>query len=363
MAAGVSTLRQGAAAVLIVHTDETAGYSWDVVRNSWGQRTPSVRIEPGQDALALAGWIHSTAAAEIFAASGSVDGRSIDELVDLANEKDFEPIPLGARATIDIRSSVAPMDTRNVIAKIEGGDPELINEAVVYTAHWDHLGMRTQGDGDRIYNGAVDNATGCGVLLELAAAYAGLPEPPSRTIIFAAVGAEESGLLGSDYYAGHPVIPVGKTAVNLNYDGLYPFGATRDISMPGYERTSLQGAVEVLAAEFGLSLTPDAHPEQGYYYRSDHFSLAKRGVPAFSFGVGQDYIDRPDGWGEERVAEYRDKHYHQPSDEFQSSWDFTGIATLARFGFELGRIVAEQEQLPSWKLGDEFLPAREASWQ
>ena len=223
--------------------------------------------------------------------------------------------------------------------------------------------MRTQGDGDRIYNGAVDNATGCGVLIELAAAYASLPEPPSRTIIFAAVGAEESGLLGSDYYAGHPVIPVGKTSVNLNYDGLYPFGATRDISLPGYERTTLQGTVEALATGFGLSLTPDAHPEQGYFYRSDHFSLAKRGVPAFSFGIGQNYIDRPDGWGEEQVSEYRDKHYHQPSDEFQSSWNFTGIATLARFGFELGRIVAEQEQLPSWKPGDEFLPAREASWQ
>ncbi len=354
-------LRQGAAAVLIVHTDQTAGYSWDVVRNSWGQRSPSVRLEPGQDALALAGWIHSDAAAEIFAASAATTEHSIDELVELANSKEFVTIPLGLTAAIDIRSSVSPMDTRNVVAMFEGSHPELKNEAVVYTAHWDHFGMSAQGDGDRIYNGAVDNATGCGTLLELAAAFGSLSTRPSRSIIFAAVGAEESGLLGSDYYAGHPVIAVGKTAANLNYDGLYPFGATRDISMPGYERTTLQGVVEALADEFGLSLTPDAHPEQGYYYRSDHFSLAKRGVPAISIGVGQHYLDRPEGWGEERVAEYRDKHYHQPSDEFQPSWDFTGIATLARFGFDLGMIVAEQPELPSWKPGDEFLAAREAS--
>ena len=200
-------------------------------------------------------------------------------------------------------------------------------------------------------------------MLEIARAFGQMPVAPARTILFAFVGAEESGLIGSAYYAANPVIPMGRTAVNLNFDGLFPFGPMADFSLPGHERTSLRGLVEALAMDFGVALTPDAHPEQGYYYRSDHFSLAKQGVPAFSVKTGVTFLGRPDGWGEERVAAYRSQHYHQPSDEYRGDWDFSGIADLGRFGFELGRLVADQPELPSWNPGDEFLAARERSQQ
>ncbi len=354
--------RRGAIGALIVHTDETAGYPWDVVRNSWSGSQPYIEVEEGEYRLALAGWLHSSAAQSLFEASPATSGKSLSELLDMANHPGFRPIPLGVEARADLRSAIIPIETRNVLAKIEGSDPVLKDEAVLYTAHWDHLGMHDVGEGnDGIYNGAVDNATGCSVVLEIARAFGQMPVAPARTILFAFVGAEESGLIGSAYYAANPVIPMGRTAVNLNFDGLFPFGAMGDFSLPGHERTSLKGLVEALARDFSVALTPDAHPEQGYYYRSDHFSLAKQGVPAFSVKTGSTYLGRPDGWGEDRVAEYRSQHYHQPSDEYREDWDFTGIADLGRFGFELGRLVANQPDLPGWNPGDEFLAARERS--
>jgi Zn-dependent M28 family amino/carboxypeptidase len=356
--------RRGALGALIVHTDETAGYPWEVVRNSWSGSQPYVEVTEGDPKLALAGWLTSSAAERLFDASEATRGKDLAELLDMANRKGFVPLPMDVRAQGDLRTSIVPIDTVNVVARFEGSDPGRKEEAVLYTAHWDHLGMHAAGAGeDGIYNGAVDNATGCAVLLEIAKAYGRQPTTPARSILFAFVGAEESGLLGSAYYASNPVVAVGRTAINLNYDGLYPFGATRDFSLPGHERTTVRATVDSLAAEFGVSLTPDAHPEQGYYYRSDQFSLAKHGVPAFSLRTGSHYIGRPDGWGEDRVSEYRDRHYHQPSDEYRGEWDFTGIADLARFGFELGTLVANQADLPTWKEGDEFLATRELSWK
>ncbi len=356
--------RRGALGALIVHTDATAGYPWQVVRNSWSGGQSYVEVAEGEPKLAFAGWVTSEAAERLFEASAATRGSGLADLLARANERDFAPIPLGVRARADIRSSIVPLETRNVLARFEGSDPERRDEAVLYTAHWDHIGMRAPEPGeDGIYNGAVDNATGCAVLLELAWAFGALPVRPARTVLFAFVGAEESGLLGSAYYSAHPAVPAGRTAVNLNYDALYPYGATSDISIPGHERTTLRGAVETLAAEFELSLTPDAHPEQGYYYRSDQFSLAKHGVPAFSLKSGTQYLNRPEGWGEQRLGEYRERHYHQPSDEYHADWDFAGIADLARFGFELGRAVADQPGLPTWNEGDEFLAARERSWR
>ena len=356
--------RRGALGALIVHTDETAGYPWDVVRNSWSGSQPYVEVAEGESKLALAGWVTSGAAERLFGAQDATRGRSLDELVAMANRPDFVPIPLGARVEADLRSSIVPIETVNVLGRFGGGDPDREGEAVLYTAHWDHLGTQEAGPGeDGIYNGAVDNATGCAVLLEIARAFGASPTMPARSVLIAFVGAEESGLLGSAYYAANPVVEVGRTAVNLNYDGLFPFGHTRDFSLPGHERTSVRPMVEALAQEFGVTLTPDPHPEQGYYYRSDQFSLAKHGVPAFSLKTGSHFVGRPDGWGEERVGEYRASHYHQPSDEYRSDWDFAGIAELARFGFELGRLVADQPELPTWNEGDEFLAARESSWR
>ncbi len=351
-------LRQGAAGAIIIHTTPTAGYPWKVVRNSWGGRNPYVKLKDGESALSIAGWVTSATGEKITASTG----KTLDQLLAAANTSEFQPMPLGLRLGGRIVSKVEPFETRNVIAKVTGSDPERRDQAVLYTAHWDHLGIGFAVDGDDIYNGAADNASGCGILLELARAFAQLDPPPARTILFAAVGAEEGGLRGSQYYAQNPTIPAGKTAVNLNYDGFLPLGLAKDISLPGYERTTLEPLVEKLAAEFDLVLRPEEHPEQGYYYRSDHFSLAKAGVPAFSLNPGIDYVGRPEGWGEEAEQRYVAEDYHQPSDEFDPAWDFSGLGQIAAFGFELGRRVAAEPDLPTWKPGDEFLPAREKSW-
>jgi len=351
-------LRQGAAGAIIIHTLPTAGYPWTVVRNSWGGRNPYVKLAEGEPALGVAGWVTSPTGERILTQTG----KSLDELLKEADSPDFQPIPLKLGLRGRISSRVQPFDTRNVIGIVEGSDPRKNDEAVLYSAHWDHLGEGIAVDGDSIYNGAVDNATGCGILLELARAFSELEQPPARSILFAAVGAEEGGLRGSKYYSEHPVVPVGKTAVNLNYDGLMPLGLSTDISLPGYERTTLRQTVERLAEKFQLEIRPEAHPEQGYYYRSDHFSLAKAGVPAFSIKSGTQYQGRPEDWGAQAREQYTANDYHQPSDEFDPSWDFSGLEQIARFGFAIGREVANQPELPTWNPGDEFLAAREKSW-
>ena len=352
-------LRKGALGCVIIHTDPTAGYPWSVVRNSWSGQEPFVKLQPGQPALGVAGWITSAAAETML----SETGKPLDDLLALSESKDFQPIPLDLRLRGRILSEVAPINTRNVVAIVEGSDPVKRQEAVVYTAHWDHLGVGVEVNGDAIYNGAVDNATGVALILELARAFGELAPKPARSIVFTAVGAEEGGLRGSEFYAHHPAIPAGKTAVNLNFDGLAPLGETSDIILVGHERTTLRPLVETMAAEAGFSIRPDAHPEQGYYYRSDHFSLAKVGIPAFSVKLGVDYVGKPEGWGVEAQEDYTANRYHQPSDEFDLTWDFSGLAKLARFGFELGRRTAELDTLPTWNKDDEFLPARQYSWQ
>ena len=357
-------LRHGAAGVLIVHTDDTAGYPWSVVRNSWGRTNPFVKLEPGEPALAAAGWITSEAALPLLQGSDATAGKSIEELAAMADQRDLQPIPLKARVSGKLVSSLSAMNTRNVVAKIEGSDPEKKDEAILYTAHWDHLG-RGEADpaGDAIYNGAVDNATGTAIILEMARAFGSMRTKPARSILFAAVTAEEGGLRGSEFLGRNPPIPAGKIAVDLNYDGILPIGRTSDITLPGYERTTLAPLVEQLAAELSVTLTPEAHPEQGYYYRSDHFSLARVGVPAFSINEGQTAVGKPEGYGEEQAEEYRTKRYHQQADNFVAEWDFAGLQQLAEFGLELGLRVAQQPELPTWKPGDEFLAAREKSWE
>jgi len=355
-------LRQGAAGVLIVHTDETAGYPWSVVRNSWGRTNPFVKREPGAPELTAAGWITAEAALPLLQSSTATAGKSIDELVAMANTRAFEPIPLQARVTGKLESNVTSLNTRNVVAKVEGADPDRKAQAILYTAHWDHLGRgEADAEGDDIYNGAVDNATGVAVILELARVFGSMEDKPARTILFAAVTAEEGGLRGSEYLGRNPPVPAGDIAVDLNYDGILPVGRTSEISLPGYERTTLKPLVEQLADEYDVTLAPDAHPEQGYYYRSDHFSLARVGVPAFSLNEGQTVIDKPEGYGEEQAEAYRTERYHQQSDEVDPNWDFSGLKQLADFGLELGLRVAEEPELPTWNEGDEFLSAREGS--
>jgi len=285
----------------------------------------------------------------------------VDELLKAADSRDFRPIPLGVRIRCNLPTKVRDIQTRNVAGMVEGSDPKLKSEVVIYSAHWDHLGIGTPVNGDAIYNGAVDNGTGCGILLELAHAWALQAKKPRRSALFLAVTAEEGGLRGSEYYAAHPEIAAGKTALAINYDALFPLGRTRDVVVNGAERTTAWPVVEAIAKQLGLTINPDPRPEQGAYYRSDHFSFAHAGIPAFSVEEGDDFIGKPTGFGTKAFDEYNEKHYHQPSDEFQESWDFTGLAEMARFGFLIGTEVANQNGLPTWRTGDEFLTAREQS--
>ncbi len=347
--------RKGAAACIIVHTTPTAGYGWEVVRNSWAKEDPQVKLAQGQPALAMAGWVTRKAGEQLFASLG----KNVDEMLKLADTRGFQPIPLKIRMAASLPTKIRPVETRNVAGMVEGSDPVLKSEAVVYTAHWDHLGIGTPVDGDKIYNGAVDNATGCGVILEIARAWANLPTKPRRSAIFLAVTAEESGLRGAQYYGEHPILPIGKHAIDINYDALYPFGRTKDVVLTGAERTTVWPLVQSVAKRYNLEITPEARPEQGHYYRSDHFSLARVGVPAFSVSMGEQL--RSGESAEDYFMKFNAKNYHAPSDEYQESWDFSGMEELARFGMTLGLEVANQDRLPTWRQGDEFLPARIAS--
>jgi Zn-dependent M28 family amino/carboxypeptidase len=351
--------RHGAKAVFIIHTTPTAGYGWDVVRSSWSGEDPQLQLAPGQPVLAFAGWFTKEAGEKLV----SMAGQHVDELLKAANSRDFRPIPLGIHIRGNMPTKIRKIESRNVAAMISGSDPELRSQAVVFTAHWDHLGIGPAVNGDSIYNGAVDNATGCAILIEMARAWAALPEKPKRSAIFVAVTAEEAGLRGSEYYADHPTIPLAKTALNLNFDAFPPFGRTRDIEVTGAERTTVWPVVRDAARRLNILIKPDSHPEQGLFYRSDHFSLAHAGVPAFSIDLGTDYPGKPASYGQKIFEEYNEKHYHQPSDEYHDDWDFGGMQEVAEFAIQIATTVANQETLPTWNPGDEFLAAREKSFK
>ena len=334
-------LRKGALGAIIIHTTPTAGYGWDVVRNSWGREQSYVKVAPGEAALALAAWVTSEAGERFLALAG----HSVNELLKASESRGFRPIPLGIRFQGKILSKVHEQETRNVVAEIPGSDPERKSEAVVFSAHWDHLGIGTPVDGDAIYNGAVDNATGCAILLEIARAWAGLEQKPRRTAIFLSVTAEEAGLRGSEYYAAHPAIPANKTAAALNFDGFQPAGRTRDLVVTGAERTTLWPLVQEAARRMGYQIQPETHPEQGHYFRSDHFSFARAGMPAFSINEGTQFLGKPADFGDKLFEEFNALHYHQPSDEFHDDWDFSGLEQIARFGLLLGINAANAEEL------------------
>lgn len=344
--------RRGAVAALILHTTPTAGYGWSVVRSSWGGENPQLALEPGQKGLKLAAWLSENAGQKLIANTG----KSLDQLLAAANQKLFRPIPLGFHIRGHIPAKLRRITSRNVVGRVDGGINK--SQAVLFTAHWDHFGIGEPVKDDKIYNGAVDNATGCAVVLELARAWAALPKKPRRSALFLFVTAEEAGLLGSRYYGEHPVVPAGQTAVDLNYDALYPFGKTKDVSVTGAERTTLWPLVQKVAEQFDLTIEPDAEPGQGHYYRSDHFSLARVGIPAFSISQGSHYIGKPENFGKTIFEQYNARHYHQPSDEYRDDWDFSGIAQMANFGLTLGMEIANLPQLPTWMPGDEFLKAR-----
>ena len=343
-------LRRGARGVIIIHTTPTASYGWDVVHNSWGKEAPFVKVGPNDKALSLQSWISREAGEKLL----GLAGKTVDEMLAAAEKPDFHPVDLGIQIRGHLVSKVRDMDTRNVAAIVPGSDPKLKDEVVIYSAHWDHFGIGAPVNGDNIYNGAIDNATGCAILLEMARAWAALPQKPRRSALFLAVTAEEGGLKGSEYYARHPLFPPAKTALNLNYDALYPLGRAKDIVLTGAERTTVYPLAQQIAKRLNLTISGDATPEAGHYFRSDHFSFAHVGIPAFSIDHATEFAGKPAGFGLRAYEEYNSKHYHQPSDEFQADWDFTALEQAAMFGFLLGRDVANQEKLPDWRPGDQF---------
>jgi Zn-dependent M28 family amino/carboxypeptidase len=350
------TARRGAVATLIIHRTDLASYGWEVVRNSWGSERSYLRRDSSPEVQA-ATWIQTTVAKKLVAMAGL----DLDQLFKQSQSRDFKPIELPVHLRAHLVSQLRPFVSKNVLAMLPGGDPKRSGEAVLYTAHYDHLGIVPETKGDNIYNGAVDNATGCGILLELARAWsaAGLHVP--RSILFAAVTAEEQGLLGSEYLGKHSPIPPSKITLDLNYDALFPIGEPEEVEISGAERTAFYPEVERVAKSFGFGIRPDAQPQAGHYYRSDHFSLARVGIPSFSIGQGLKFKGHDVAWGEAQAKDYVDHRYHQPTDEYKADMDFTGLAKMARFGFVLGQVAATRPELQAWQPGDEFAAARAQS--
>jgi len=350
--------RRGAVAVILVHKTEMASYPWEVVRNSWGGESSLLQNDKDPK-LQSAGWVQLEVARKLAASAG----QDLDQMLKDANTRTFKPVDLGVRLKETIVSKVRPFASRNVVGKVKGSDSKLAGQAVVYSAHYDHLGIHPNEPGDNIYNGAADNATGCGILLELARAFASAKEKPKRSIFFASVTAEEQGLLGSRYLGQHPPVPAKDISLDLNYDDIQPFGEPLQLVVSGAERTTVFPLVEAMAKDFDMAIQPDDHPEAGHYYRSDHFSMARVGVPAFSVNEGPLFRGHDLAWGEEKERDYVTHRYHQPSDEYRAEMDFTADAKLAKFGLILGWHVANQPELVGWQPGDEFERARKASQQ
>ncbi|MBM3812336.1 MAG: M20/M25/M40 family metallo-hydrolase [Acidimicrobiia bacterium] len=331
--------RRGAAAALIIHTNSTAGYGWDVVRNSWGRE----EAQASESGLVFAGWLHQEAGARLLAQAG----HKLDDLLKRAGARGFRAIPLKQTLEAAIQSNFRQIPVRNVAGRIPGSDPVLASEAIVFAAHWDHLGIDRAANGDGIYNGAVDNATGCAMLLEIAQAWAALEPKPRRTALFLFTAAEEAGLLGAEYYAANPIVPLAKTALVLNFDSFYPFGRASDVVVNGAERITFWPQVQSIAQRFRLTISPDPRPEQGSFFRSDHFPFAKAGVAAFSVSQGNTYLTDRDA-KRERQREYSAWHYHRPSDEYRADWDFSGMEEMARFGMALGQAAASGPKKAEW---------------
>lgn len=354
-----SAARQGAAGAIVIHTTPSAGYPWQVVQTSWTGEQFELPADSATPRLEVEGWVTESAAQSIL----ELAGFDLAELTEAARSRDFEPVPLGVTTSITLENRLSTTSTANVLGRLEGSDPALADEIVVYTAHHDHLGVGAPGpsdeSGDRIYNGARDNAAGVGLVLEVGRAFAALPEPPRRSIVLALVGAEEQGLLGSMHLGENPPVPAGRIAANINYDAPNIWGPTRDITFIGLGKSSLDDVAHTVAEHQDRVVKPDQFPDRGFFYRSDQFSLARVGVPAMYLDEGTDFVGQPEGWGAERIAEWEERHYHQPSDELTDEWRFDGMVADARFGFWAGLIVANAEEMPSWNPGDEFEAARQ----
>jgi len=346
-----------AAGCLIVHETGPAGYPWGVVRNSnSGEQMSLESADKNMSRSAVEGWITLDQAKALFAMAG----KDYDTLKKAAVRRDFHPVPLGVRASLAFRNQTRAIESKNVVAKLTGGDPKRRDEYIIYTAHWDHLGIGAEVNGDKIYHGARDNASGVAGLLEIARAFKNVQPGPRRSILFLSVTAEEQGLLGSQYYATHPLYPPEKTAAVINMDGMDVLGRTKDITVIGLGMSTLDDVVKAVAAEQGRVPNSDPEPEKGFYYRSDHFEFAKQGVPALDPHDGVDFIGKPLGWGLKMRQEWTNEDYHKPSDQVKPYWDLSGMVEDLQLLFSVGYRVADTDSRPAWKPGTEFKAKRDA---
>jgi Zn-dependent M28 family amino/carboxypeptidase len=347
----------GAAGAIIIHTTPSAGYNYQVVQNSW--TGPQFELPAADEPTTpIEAWVSEEAARRLM----RLAGHDLDRLVTAAGSRDFQPVALGVETSIHLDNEVSSVETANVAGLLVGSDPQLRDEVVVFTAHHDHLGVgKPDADGDAIYNGAFDNASGVAQVASIAGAIRALPNPPRRSVLILFVAAEEQGLLGSEYYARHPTFHPGAIAANINLDGGNIWGRTRDLTYIGYGKSDLDSVVEAAAAEQGRTVQGDQFPDRGFFYRSDQFNFAQIGVPAIYLDTGTDFIDRPAGWGESQIEAWEEAKYHQPGDEIDDSWNFDGMIQDARLAFYCGIAIAQADEMPRWKPGDEFEAARLAA--
>ncbi len=348
--------RRGAAGAIIIHTPESVGYGWNVVRSSWSGEQVRLEPRPGADPLGFEGWLSRESAEQVL----SMAGLDYETLWESARSPEFRPVATGVTVSAEVRSGVRRFTDANVAGLLRGSDPQRADQVVVFTSHYDHLGVGSAVDEDSIYNGAYDNASGSALLITLADAFARLRERPARSLLFLAVTAEESGLLGSRYYTENPLFPLSKTVANVNVDGANFWGRTQDVVVIGAEGSSLLETVAAAADAEGLRLKGDQAPEQGYLYRSDQFSFMKAGIPAAYIEHGLDYVGRMPGWGDNMREEYNAARYHQPSDEYDPQFDYSGAVQQARVVFRVGLSVANATDIPVWNEGSQFKAVRDS---
>jgi Zn-dependent M28 family amino/carboxypeptidase len=348
----------GAAGVLVIHETGPAGYPFAVAQTMGGERFNLSTPDKNMDKSAVQGWISLEATTALFKAAGF----SFDDLKARATTREFKPVPLKATASVALKQATRSLDSQNVVAKITGSDSTLKDEYVIYTAHWDHFGVREpDAKGDTIMNGAGDNATGTATIIEIARAIKSLPVMPKRTMVFMAVTAEEQGLLGSEYYARFPLYPLNRTLANINLDEMNTWGRTSDLTVIGLGASDLDDYTAAAAREQGRTLIPDPESEKGFYYRSDHFNFAKVGVPALYLDNGIRFIGKPEGYGERKRQEWTANDYHKPSDEVKPDWDLSGLAEDGKLYLAVGYRVAQAATYPEWKPGNEFKAVRDKS--
>jgi Zn-dependent M28 family amino/carboxypeptidase len=345
----------GAAGVFIVHETGPAGYPYPVVQGFMGERFDLVTENKNMNRAAVEGWFSLDTARAIL----KMAGQDFDALKKQAVSRDFKPVPLGMQASMALKNTMRTIDSQNVIAKVEGSDPQLKNEYVVYSAHWDHLGVNSTGTGDRINNGALDNASGVAAMLEMARGFTQVQPKPKRSILFLFVTAEEQGLLGSQYYATHPLYPLDKTIANINIDGVNQWGRTSDVTVVGMGASDLDEYLAAAAKAQNRTLVPDPESEKGFYYRSDHFNFAKVGVPALYTDSGVTFVGKDENYSKTKRDEYTANDYHKPSDEIKPDWDLSGAVEDAQLMMAVGYNVANAAKLPEWKPGNEFKAARD----